>query len=332
MSTDDDAIVADLVGVLENLLFRRHDYIAGMRVPMNSHSSQDDLQTKVEQFWDAKPCDSDTSTKKVYSAEYFNDIENQRYRQQSHVMDLLTSLSFAGKRVLEIGSGVGTDARTIINSGGIYTGINVDAGSCEMTRRSLEIFNLPGMVQQVSALNLPYPDDTFDIVYSFGVLHHIPDVDTAVGEIRRVLKPGGRLVIMLYNRRSINYMVEIRHLRKWGVEILGLPRMLGILEKFGLPRAKLQRHRELRESIGRMSEDEWLSRNTDGPDNPYTRVYDARQAVELLSGFSEISQCVRFFDYTHWGLLGRCLPPRMRRVLGNKWGWHRVVEARKSSA
>jgi SAM-dependent methyltransferase len=238
-------------------------------------------------------------------------------------------VDFKGKEVLEIGTGVGTDARTIVSLGGRYHGINVDAGSSDMTRTALNTFGLQGEVKQASALNIPYPSDHFDVVYSFGVLHHIPEVDKAIKEIYRVLKPGGELVIMLYNKPSINYQVEIRRMRKWGLGVIGLPGMVSVLSKLGLPKAKLQRHLELHKASGKMSDEEWLSRNTDGPDNPYSRVYDEKETAELLRDFKVIRQDVKFFDYRHWGPLGKLTPQGMRRSLGNKWGWHRIAKARK---
>jgi ubiquinone/menaquinone biosynthesis C-methylase UbiE len=156
---------------------------------MNEPAAESQKQQQVQQFWDAKPCDSDTSDEEIYSVEYFRDIEKERYRLQSHILDLLSSLDLKGKKVLEIGTGVGTDARTIIGRGGDYTGINVDAGSSDMTRRALEVFGLSGDVRQARALDIPYPSVTFDVVYSFGVLHHIPNVSSAIKEIHRVLKP-----------------------------------------------------------------------------------------------------------------------------------------------
>jgi SAM-dependent methyltransferase len=296
---------------------------------MNEPVIEGQKQKEVEQFWDAKPCDSDTSDEALHSKEYFNAIEKERYRLQSHILDLLPSLDLNGKKVLEIGTGAGTDARTIIAMGGDYTGINVDAGSSEMTRRALEVFDLSGEVCHASALDIPYQPETFDLVYSFGVLHHIPDVDRAMEEIHRVLKPGGRLAIMLYNRTSINYVVEIRHLRKWGLSLIGFPGIVSVLGWLGLPKVKLRRHLELHKIAGRMSDGEWLSRNTDGPDNPYSRVYDRYETEWLLSGFGEIEQYTKFFDYRHWGPVGKVLPERMRRALGNKWGWHRIAKARK---
>jgi ubiquinone/menaquinone biosynthesis C-methylase UbiE len=289
-------------------------------------------QLEVEQFWNGRPCDSDTSTEERYSPEYFRDIEDERYRLQSHIHDFLSSLNLNGKRVLEIGTGVGTDARTIIRLGGDYTGINVDAGSSEMTHRALETFGLPGTVRQASALEIPFPDEKFDVVYSFGVLHHIPEVDRAIREIRRVLKPGGELAIMLYNRKSLNYALEIKHLRKWGLTVLGLPGVVNLLAKLGLPEEKLKRHLELKSTMGQMTEDEWLSRNTDGPDNPYSLVYDEQQTAQLLSTFCDVRQRVDFFDYRHWGLIGALIPLTLRREIASRWGWHRLVTAGKPPA
>lgn len=298
----------------------------------NEPASKAQQQLEVEKFWNAKPCDSDTTTEAKYSFAYFRDIERERYRLQSHILDLLSSLELDGKKVLEIGTGVGTDARTIIALGGQYTGINVDAGSSDMTRRALAVFDLPGEVRQATALDIPYPDGTFDVVYSFGVLHHIPEISSAIQEIHRVIKPGGCVAVMLYNRTSINYAVEIRHLRKWGINLLSFPGVVPILGLMGLPQAKLQRHLELKKTGRLMSDEEWLSRNTDGPDNPYSRVYSLRETEELLSCFTDIDQKVDFFDYRHWGLLGKLMPPAVRRFIAHRWGWHRIVTARKQLA
>ena len=85
-------------------------------------------------------------------------------------------------------------------------------------------------------------------------------------------------------------------------------------------------------AAGKMSDAEWLSRNTDGPDNPYSVVYDAQQTAELLSAFSELKQYVDYFDYRHWGLVGRLIPPVLRRAIARRWGWHRLATARKLTA
>lgn len=287
-------------------------------------------QEQVRAYWHSKPCDSETSDRDHQSLDYFLDIERQRYALQPHILEAISKIDWRGKRVLEIGSGVGTDARTIIGKGGVYTGINVDAASTEATTRALRAFSLPGVALQGNATALDFPDAVFDVVYSFGVLHHIPDVAKAVAEIHRVLKPGGALLIMLYNRSSINYAVEIMFLRKLGVRILSVPGAIALLSKLGFPGEKLQRHRELAGRNGKMTDEEWLSRNTDGPDNPYSRVYGAAEAAALFRGFRVKYNEAYFFDARHWGAPGRLLPDVARRALGRRWGWHRIVRAEKA--
>jgi SAM-dependent methyltransferase len=292
---------------------------------MNSRFAQD----LVRAYWDRKPCDSELSDRDRLSREYFLDVERRRYELQPHIPDILSTIDWRGKRVLEIGTGIGTDARLIINNGGLYTGINIDRGSTEATLRALRAFSLPGSVLQQSATALNFPDNHFDVVYSFGVLHHIPEAGKAIAEIHRVLKPGGKLLVMVYNRTSINYLIEIMLVRKLGVWILSLPGAIALLEWLGLPREKLQRHAALRRLHGRMTNEEWVSRNTDGPDNPYSRVYGAAEVEQLLADFDVKTNEVFFFDHRHWGIFGSVVPRFVRRALGRHWGWHRVVCAEK---
>lgn len=286
----------------------------------------------VRAFWNAQPCDSDLSDREPRSREYFRDIERQRYELQPHIPEILEKVEWRGKRVLEVGAGVGTDARNIIGRGAIYTGINVDQGSTEATWHALRAFRLPGVALECDATTLVFTDETFDVVYSFGVLQHIPRAQTAVAEIRRVLKPGGEVVVMVYNRSSINYLLEIMFLRKLGLRLLSVPGALAVLEWLGFPREKLERHKELRRQRGSMSDAEWLSRNTNGPDYPHCRVYDANEAAELFADFQILSNEVHFFDHRHWGVLGRLIPKLLRTALGRRWGWHRIVHARKAPA
>ena len=286
-------------------------------------------QERVRAYWNDKPCDSELSDRERLSRDYFLDIERQRYELQPHILDILSRIDWGEKRVLEIGTGVGTDARQIIGKGGSYNGINVDRGSTDATVAALRAFSLPGIGTQGDATSLDFADNTFDVVYSFGVLHHIPEAAKAVAEIHRVLKPGGELLVMLYNRTSINYVVEIMFLRKLGLRILSVPGAIALLRRMGFPSKKLERHKQLRRQQKRMTDEEWLSRNTDGPDNPYSRVYSAAEAAELLGAFQIIDNKVDFFDHRHWGVLGRVLPRNLRRALGRLWGWHRIVHAKK---
>lgn len=286
-------------------------------------------QEQVRAHWDRQPCDSETSTKERLSGAFFLDVERQRYALQPHILEILSKIDWTDARVLEVGAGLGTDGRRIIRAGAKYTGINIDRGSTLATARAFQIFAMPGVVLEMDARALHFPDNSFDAIYSFGVLQHIPEVKRAISEIARVLRPGGDFLFMVYNRSSINYALEIRILRRLGLPLLALPGVITLLSWLGLPREKLQGHLRLYRERGMPADEEWVSRNTNGPDYPYCRVYSASEIEDLLHQFEIISNEVRFFDYRHWGVFGRVLPQRIREALGRRWGWHRIVHARK---
>lgn len=294
---------------------------------MREMSETTEKQEQVREFWNAKPCDSELSEQDNKSKEYYLEIEDDRYQYQHHILEILDWLNWNNKKILEIGTGVGTDARQIIKRGGIYTGINIDQGSVEVTSQALNTFGLLGTVKESSATNVFLEENSVDIVYSFGVLHHIPDVNAAIDEIKRVLKPGGELLIMMYNRDSINYHVEIKFLRKIVLQILNVPGFIYLFKLIGLPEKKLRRHAEIYRLYGNLGDQEWLNRNTDGPDNPYSQVYNAQEVEKLLAGFDIKRNEVYFFDSRHWGIFGRVLPKSIVTFLGKRWGWHRMVYA-----
>ncbi|MGH7126816.1 MAG: class I SAM-dependent methyltransferase [Stellaceae bacterium] len=118
----------------------------------------------------------------------------------------------AGKRVLEIGLGYGTLGGLLASRGAVYHGLDLARGPVEMMRYRLSLAGVAGAddrVKQGSALAIPFPDASFDFVYSIGCLHHTGDTTTAVSEVRRVLIPGGRAVVMLYNRHSFRQVVQL---------------------------------------------------------------------------------------------------------------------------
>ena len=257
-------------------------------------SETEQNQEAVQEFWNEKPCDSDVSSLAHGDESYYEEIEQDTYSHQGHIYYIMDWLSWDGKKVLEVGTGVGTDARNMIGRGGIYQGINVDQGSVVTTARALEVYGLSGNVTRCSATELVFPDNSFDIVYSFGVLHHIPDAERAVSEITRALKPGGELLVMVYNKSSINYRLEILVLRKLFVRLLRVPGMIRLFGLLGFPETKLRRHAEIFAS-GKLSAEEWLSRNTDGPDNPYSLVYGKQEVEKLLAGYQIRKNEVIFF-------------------------------------
>lgn len=110
--------------------------------------------------------------------------------------------SMKGKRVLEVGLGYGTVAQKIMEAGADYTGVDIAAGPVEMVRRRQELFGLQGKLVVGSFLKNKLKAKSFDVVVSIGCFHHTGDVQRCVDEVHRLLKPGGRAVIMLYNGLS----------------------------------------------------------------------------------------------------------------------------------
>ena len=138
---------------------------------------------------------------------YFSDLENQRYRSHRHLPTWISDME-PGKTVLEIGSGVGLDTFTMAKHGMHVTAMDLTHIGIATAKQRFERTNMPGRFLVGDACRLPLEDDSFDYVYSFGVLHHAADTEKSIREVNRVLKPGGEARIMLYNRHSINELVH----------------------------------------------------------------------------------------------------------------------------
>ena len=283
----------------------------------------------VATFWEAHPCDSTTSTAAERLA-YFQDVERIRYASQSHLPRVAAFDQFRGRRVLEIGCGLGTDGAQFAKGGALYTGVDLTQAAVSLAAENFRLRGLSGRFLRINAEELPLASAAIDHVYSYGVIHHAVHPERIVDEMYRVLKPGGTFMVMLYNRTSINYYVQIMFLRKLGRALLrpaGAPAMLSTLLR--VPRAKLEGHRQNLLRIPRPTPAQWISMNTDGPDCPLARVYDAAEAGALFGRFQEVRTEAYFFDRSHWPFIGRVLPDALVDTLGRRWGWHRIITGKK---
>lgn len=116
-----------------------------------------------------------------------------------YLLDYFPAEQIRGKRVLEIGLGYGSTSQKIAESGADYVGLDIANGPVEIVRQRLRLHGLNGEAMLGNALSLPFPDKYFDCVISIGCLHHTGDTQRAVSEVFRVLKPGGKAVVMVYN-------------------------------------------------------------------------------------------------------------------------------------
>lgn len=147
---------------------------------------------QVRAFWEAEAC----------GERYGSEQDRIRYELEPQILALADFASGAGKRVLEVGVGMGADLLRWVDAGADATGVDLTERAVAITRRRLGEAGFDADVRVADAERLPFESDSFDIVYSWGVLHHSPSPPTALAEACRVLAPGGRLKLMLYHRRS----------------------------------------------------------------------------------------------------------------------------------
>jgi len=196
----------------------------------------------------------------------------------------------AGKKILEIGCGAGAHSALFKSFGAKVVALDLTVGRVISAQRKLRLVRQGrGAAIQGDAENLPFADDTFDIVYSFGVLHHTEDTEKAIGEVYRVLKPGGQAAVMLYAKTSYFYYFN---------QLL----VQGIL------RGEYARN-------GR-----WLGKVTEGKPqhsdtfNPITRVYTKNEMLHLFEQFNSLHLRKSAFNFSQVSIIGRYLPKLLVRM------------------
>jgi SAM-dependent methyltransferase len=297
----------------------------------NAINTNAELKERVRAFWQAHPCGTRFSDAEIGTREFFERVEAHRYTKEWHIPEAANFAATRGLRVLEIGCGLGTDGAQFALAGADYTGIDLTDASIELAKRKFELSGLPGEFRIADAENLEFADNSFDLVYSHGVLHHTPDTARAVREIHRVLKPGGRAVVMLYHRGSYNYRIGIRVLRRAGARLLKSESGINIVNRLtGEPIESLRDHaRLLAGTNGYLASAEFLSQSTDGVGNPLARVYSRREARQLFKEFSEVELRVYFLNKRFIPLIGNLLPRAIEAALAKRWGWHLWIYAKK---
>jgi len=191
--------------------------------------------------------------------------------------------------VLEIGVGLGSDLIRFARAGAKVTGIDLTEHAVQLVRRRLELEGLDGDVQTADAESLPFADASFDLVYSWGVLHHTPDTERAVHEAIRVVRPGGELCVMLYARHSwVSYGMWVRH------ALLG-----------GRP------WRSLRTVLAAHMESEG------------TKGYTERELRQLFAGLDDfrVTKVGTIYD--------RQIAGPLARLSGDRLGWNLVIRGRR---
>lgn len=162
----------------------------------------------VRDFWETHVNNEYYTNEEQASEAYFAEIEMKRYRWHYHLVDLFKSLEGSHGRLLEVGSGIGVDSIQLARCGFDVTAVDLTSNAICLARQFARQREVAIDFRLGNAEGLDFPDESFDAVYSFGVLHHTPDIDRAVGEVRRVLQPGGTAYVMLYHRDSLVNLVH----------------------------------------------------------------------------------------------------------------------------
>lgn len=266
--------------------------------------------TEVESFWDRRPCNIRHSAMEIGTRDYFDEVEKRKYFVEPHIPRFTEFERWRGKKVLEIGCGIGTDTVNFARQGARVAAVDLSRRSLEIARQRARLLGVADRVEFYHAnaeeLTASLPIEPYDLIYSFGVIHHTPCPERAVQQMTSYVQSGTMIRIMVYHRYS------------WKV--------LGILLNRG--QGRFWRHREL---IAKYSEAQEVC--------PITFTFTKREIMRLLTRYGfEVKgvQVEHIFpyrvpDYVQYRYVKewyfRALPPAAFRWLERHFGWHLCVTA-----
>jgi ubiquinone/menaquinone biosynthesis C-methylase UbiE len=261
---------------------------------------------RAREQWGQDPCGAEYDREhELGTREFFDEIERHLYAEYAAWMPRVMEFeSFRGARLLEIGCGMGTDLLQFARGGALCTGIDLTPRSIEITRHRFRLYGAEGNFMISDGERLPFQSESFDVVYSNGVLHHTPDTGGAIREVHRVLRPGGTAKVMLYHRNSLNYWIEIV-LRRG---VLGMEFLRG---------------RSAEEIMSRVIE------FSDHDARPLVKVYSRKEAGELFSLFNDVRVEVEQLTRDELRFLSPLFSEERLNALRRRMGWNVIITARK---
>jgi ubiquinone/menaquinone biosynthesis C-methylase UbiE len=245
----------------------------------------------VRAYWEAQPCGTTTagvSGQAGMSEAWFAAVERERYRAEPFVHSVAQFTRWSGKKVLEIGVGAGADHLQFARAGADLSGVDLTDAAIQITRAHLAAHRLHSDLRRADAEHLPFDDASFDLVYSWGVIHHAPHPELVISEIHRVLRPGGTFLGMLYARHSVvTLKLWARHGLMEGHPLTPFDRLVAA-------------HME----------------------SPGTKAYTETEVRKLFAAFSS---CSTHRIATEWDRSR--LPRRLGALLPDAVGWFIAIEA-----
>jgi ubiquinone/menaquinone biosynthesis C-methylase UbiE len=179
---------------------QRNDHSRAITAPIET------LNDEVRRFWEENPCGLSreaTGNLAVGSRKWFEAVESFRYDREPFIHSVAQFTRHGGSKLLEVGVGAGTDHLQWARAGADCHGVDLTDAAIQLTEQRLRLYGLRSQLQRVDAEELPFQRDTFDVAYSWGVIHHSEKPERIIGEIYRVLKPGGQFIGMMYGRHSL---------------------------------------------------------------------------------------------------------------------------------
>lgn len=258
-----------------------------------AENSESGSNADVRRYWDRAACgtyDYIVGSLPELSREWFAKVERHRYAVEPCIPACAQFETHRGKTVLEVGVGAGTDHVQWARAGAVCYGVDLTQRAIDTTQAHLALHELSSILQRIDAETLPFPDATFDVVYSWGVIHHSAHPEHIIHEIRRVLKPNGTFIGMVYARHSlVAFKLWIKH---------------ALLK--GRPWTS------------------WAELVAEHMESPGTKAYTVPETKQLWSEFSscDTMQILTPYDCS-W------FPLWVRRFFPDRWGWFIVVRARK---
>jgi len=162
--------------------------------------------SEVREYWDARPCNIRHSPEPVGTRAYFDQVEDRKYRVEPHIPGFAEFSRWSAKRVLEVGCGIGTDTINFARAGARVTAVDLSSNSLQVAKQRAELFGLADRIEfhqaDAESLDSVVQVAPYDLLYSFGVVHHTPHPDRALAQMRRYAAPGGEAKVMVYNRLS----------------------------------------------------------------------------------------------------------------------------------
>jgi ubiquinone/menaquinone biosynthesis C-methylase UbiE len=311
------------------------------RKEMGETRSLDD----VRNFWSIEVCGTHFIKEFKDKRDFFEKYRDFRYKYEWHIPLLVPFAEAKGKSVLEIGTGNGVDGAMFAKNGANYTGVDLTQVAINATREHFEILGLKGTFQVEDARQLSFDNNTFDVVYSHGVLHHSPETAKAIKEVYRVLKPGGKAIIMLYHKHSFNYYIRIMGYMRLRVimKILSrlghyksdkekIPGKTNLGQRCGgdIGVWDIRYNQFLKEGWRYLQASNFVHHCTDGPECPYAFVFTKSDVGQMFSMFRDVEVKIAHFPLRKYRF-GQWVPLVIEKFIASKIGigWHLFVFATK---